>query len=148
MARKTRVHMEAAGDEHTDQATRPKHLSKQEFGRRLYNAMLRKGWTQSELARRSDVKRDSVSTYVRGVSLPGPLNLKKLAAALEVSESELLPNHIEAAIDEDVPSLELKISSSDSRVAWLRVNRLVSTSAAVQIVEILNSDELPEAREG
>lgn len=148
MARKTRVHLEAAGDEHTDQDVRPKHLTKQEFGRRLYNAMIRKGWTQSELSRRADVKRDSVSTYVRGVSLPGPLNLKKLASALGVNETELLPNHIEAAIDEDVPSLELKISSADSRVAWLRVNRLVSTSVAVKVVEILNGDELPEAKEG
>ena len=74
--------------------------------------------------------------------------MRRLATALGVSESELLPNHIEAAIDEDVPSLELKISSADSRVAWLRVNRLVSTSVAVKVVEILNADELPEAREG
>ena len=140
--------MEAGGDEPTDPSLRPKHLTKQDFGRRLYNFMLRKGWTQSELARRADIKRDSVSTYVRGISLPGPVNLRRLATALGVSESELLPNHIEAAIDEDVPSLELKISSADSRVAWLRVNRLVSTSVAVKVVEILNADELPEAREG
>lgn len=148
MARKSRTHMEAGGDEPTDPSLRPKHLTKQDFGRRLYNFMLRKGWTQSELARRADIKRDSVSTYVRGISLPGPVNLRRLATALGVSESELLPNHIEAAIDEDVPSLELKISSADSRVAWLRVNRLVSTSVAVKVVEILNADELPEAREG
>ena len=148
MARKSRTHLEVGGDEHTDPSVRPKHLSKQEFGRRLYNAMIRKGWTQSELARRADVKRDSVSTYVRGLSLPGPLNLKRLAEALGVPEAELLPNHIEAAIDEDVPSLELKISSADSRLAWLRVNRLVSTEAAMAVVKILNDDALPEAAEG
>ncbi|AUQ95998.1 helix-turn-helix protein [Phaeobacter inhibens] len=140
--------MEAGGDEPTSPDVRPKHLTKHEFGRRLYNFMLRKGWSQSELARRADVKRDSVSTYVRGVSLPGPLNLEKLAKALDVDTAELLPNHIEAAIDEDAPSLELKISSSNSQLAWLRVNRLVSTSAAMKVVEILNSDELPESKEG
>lgn len=139
MANKVRTHM--GGDAPTDASLRPKHLTKQEFGRRLYTLMVARNWNQSELARRADLARDSVSTYVRGISLPEPKNLRKLAEALEMEPSELLPNTLESAIDEDVPSLELKVSTSDPRVAWLRVNRLVSTPTAMNVIEILNKDD-------
>ncbi len=132
------------GDTPTDQDLRPKHLSKQEFGRRLYRLMAAKGWHQSELARQAGIARDSASTYIRGVSLPEPGNLKLLADALGVDADDLLPNHVEAAIDNDVPSLEMKVSSSDARIAWLRVNRLVTTATAVKIVELLGADDLPD----
>jgi transcriptional regulator with XRE-family HTH domain len=135
-------------DAETDESLRPKHLTKQEFGRRLYRLMLAKGWTQSELARRAGLARDSVSTYVRGVSLPEALNLDKLAKALGVTAAELLPNHAENAIDNDAPSLELKISSANTLVSWLRVNRLVSTTTAMKVVELLNADEIPNASDG
>lgn len=134
------------GDAPTDQSLRPKHLTKQEFGRRLSRLMLAKGWHQSELARRAGIARDSVSTYIRGVSLPEPGNLELLARALGVEPIDLLPNHVEAAIDNDIPSLEMKVSSSDPRVAWLRINRLVSTSTCVKIVELLGADVVPDGR--
>lgn len=141
MANRTRVHI---GDSHTDPDLRPKHLTKQEFGKRLYRLMIQKGWHQSELARRAGVARDSVSTYVRGVSLPEPGNLDRLAKALGVDAVDLLPNHTEAAIDNDVPSMEMKVSGTDPRVAWLRVNRLVSTATCVKVVELLGGDVLPD----
>lgn len=147
MAKKVRTYITAGGDSPSDADLRPKHLTKQEFGRRLYRLMIAKGWNQSELARQAGITRDSVSTYVRGVSLPEPLNLSKLASALGVTTTELLPNAVESAIDEDVPSLELKISSSNSMLAWLRVNRLVTTSTAMKVVELLNADNLPDAPE-
>jgi transcriptional regulator with XRE-family HTH domain len=130
-------------DSQTDPELRPKHLTKQEFGRRLYQLMNRKGWHQSELARKAGVARDSISTYIRGVSMPDPGNLQKLAEALGVSTDELLPNHVEAAIDNDVPAMEMKVSGTDPRMAWLRVNRLVSTTTCLKIVELLGADVLP-----
>jgi transcriptional regulator with XRE-family HTH domain len=144
MAKRVRTH--TLGDSPTDPDLRPKHLTKQEFGKRLYRLMISKGWHQSELARRADVARDSVSTYVRGVSLPDPSNLEKLARALGVDPVDLLPNHMEAAIDNDVPSLEMKVSGNDPRVAWLRINRLVSTATCVKVVELLGGDVLPERK--
>lgn len=147
MAKAVRTYIDAQ-DSQTDEALRPKHLTKQEFGRRLYKLMLRKGWNQSELARQAGIARDSVSTYVRGVSLPEPLNLERLAAALGVPAVEILPNATETAMDADAPSLELKISSANSLMAWLRVNRLVSTATAMKVVELLNADNLPDAPDG
>ena len=141
MAKSVRTHV---ADSPTDPDLRPKHLTKQEFGKRLYRLMVSKGWHQSELARRAGVARDSVSTYIRGVSLPDPSNLERLATALGVDPVELLPNHIEAAIDNDIPSLEMKVSGADPRIAWLRINRLVSTGTCVKIVELLGADVLPD----
>lgn len=138
MARNVRTHM--GGDAPTDSDNRPKHLTKQEFGRRLYRLMTDKGWSQSELARRADVTRDAVSTYVRGASLPSPLNLSKLAKALDVEPEKLLPNQIEQSIDHDPPALELKVSATNPDVAWLRINRLVTTGSALQIMDILRND--------
>lgn len=140
MAKNVRTYI---GDSQTDPDLRPKHLTKHEFGKRLYQLMVAKGWHQSELARRADVARDSISTYIRGVSLPEAGNLEKLAKALGIEPADLLPNFVESAIDNDTPSLEMKIVNSEPRVAWLRVNRLVSTATCVKIVELLSSDKLP-----
>jgi DNA-binding transcriptional regulator LsrR (DeoR family) len=62
MPRKSRSHLPP---DSLSVDTTPKHLHNQEFGRRLYQHVMAKGWTQSELARRADLKRDSVSTYIR-----------------------------------------------------------------------------------
>jgi transcriptional regulator with XRE-family HTH domain len=119
----------------------PSHLTKQEFGKRVYRLMIGKGWTQSELSRQSGLPRDSISVYVRGKSLPTPQSLESLAKALDTTPEELLPNHVESAIDEDHPSLEMKVSPNAPNVAWLRINRLVTVGAALKIMEILNDDQ-------
>lgn len=138
MTRKVRSHM--VGDAGNDNPLTPKHLTKQQFGRRLFGLMLEKGWNQSELARRAGLARDAISVYIRGKSLPTPLSLKALAEALGVTEAELLPNQTESAIDEDNPAFEMKVSPSAPNVAWLRVNRLVALSTAVKVAEILEQD--------
>ena len=102
--------------------------------------MLERGWHQSELARQSGLPRDSISVYVRGKSLPTPTSLQALARAFGVQPHELLPNHIESAIDEDHPAFELKVSPNNTNVAWLRVNQLVSLTTAIKIAELLKND--------
>lgn len=126
----------------------PRHLTKQEFARRLYQLMLAKGWNQSELGRQAGLPRDAISVYMRGKSLPTPQNLKALAEAFGISEIELLPNHTEAAIDEDMPAFELRVSVSSPNMAWLRVNRLVSLSTGVKIAELLEQDNVPHRERG
>lgn len=138
MPRRVRTHIPQ--DAQGDPGLAPKHLTKQQFGKRLYRLMLAKGWHQSELARQADMPRDSVSVYIRGKSLPTPQSLKRLADALGVKEEELLPNHVESAIDEDNPSFEMKVSPNAPNLAWIRVNRLVTLPTAVKIAEILQAD--------
>jgi transcriptional regulator with XRE-family HTH domain len=138
MARNVRTHL--PNDAPSDRTFAPKHLTKQEFGRRLYSMLLAKGWNQSEMARRSGLPRDSISVYVRGKSLPTPASLKALSEALDVPPEELLPNHIESAIDEDNPSLEIKTSVGAPNLAWVRMNRAVSLKTALRIAEMLEAD--------
>lgn len=151
VARKLRTHV-SIGDSPIPSSLRPKHLTKQEFGKRVYELMVKKGWSQSDLARASEnyvkrkpsasaLSRDNVSTYVRGASLPQPDKLETLAAVLDTTPIELLPNYIESAIDEDHPAFEMKVSSSAPGVAWLRVNRLVRTTTATEIAQLLEKDD-------
>lgn len=139
MPSKVRTHI--TGDTLPDHVLAPTHLTKQQFGKRLYKLMLGKGWHQSELHRQSGLPRDSISTYIRGKSLPTPQSLQKLAEALGVKPEELLPNHTESAIDEDTPSFEMKVSPNAPNTAWLRVNRLVSMPSALKIADILAHDD-------
>lgn len=140
MSRKQRSHM--VNDSPTDPTLRPKHLTKQEFGKRLYRLMIGKGWSQSELARQAGLPRDAISVYIRGKSLPTALSLSALAKTLGVAETDLLPNVAESAIDEDNPAFEMKVSPSAPSVAWVRVNRMVSLSTAVKIAELLENDRV------
>lgn len=118
----------------------PKHLTKQEFGRRLERIMLEKGMTQADLARASDLGRDSISIYIRGRSFPTPTSLQKLARALNVEYQALLPNAIESAADAEHPALELRQVAGHPTKAWLRVNQAVSFETAAKIVELIQAD--------
>ncbi len=138
MPNKVRTHMDA--DTMSDGKMMPKHLTKQEFARRIYNLMVGRGWTQSELARQADLPRDSVSVYMRAKSLPTPQSLQKLARALGVPAEELLPNHLEHAMDEENPAFDMKVSNANPSKAWVRVNRLVNFSTATKIAELLEAD--------
>jgi transcriptional regulator with XRE-family HTH domain len=142
MSNKTRNHLTDDADVQKALASElaPTHMKKQMFGNRLFKLMVEKGWSQSELARRASIPRDAVSIYIRGKSFPSPQKLAALAAALGVAETTLLPNQAESAIDEDNPSFEMKVSPNAPSVAWLRVNRLVSTATAVKIAELLSQE--------
>ena len=123
----------------------PKHLTKQEFAKRLYRLMLKRGWNQSELARRADLPRDSVSTYIRAKVMPTPQSAERLATALGVAPEELLPNYVESAIEEDTPSLEMKVSVNAPSKAWLRVNRLVSLATAARVIDLIEAENAADA---
>lgn len=118
----------------------PRHLAKDEFGRRLYKLMIERGWRQADLARHAGLPRNAISVYLRGASLPNPDSLKALAKAFNMEPDVLLPNYTESAIERDNPELEFRVSPADPKKAWLRVNRLVHTSTAVKIMALLEDD--------
>ena len=147
MARKSRHHLPPSkgGEKLYDDS--PKSLTKQEFGRRLHAILLERGWNQSEMARKTGVGRDAISTYVRGRSLPEPGTLKKMADALSMDPAELLPNAVESAVDRDLPALEIREAIGHPGMAWLRVNRRVTTTQALRIMQILQERQ-EETHEG
>jgi transcriptional regulator with XRE-family HTH domain len=119
----------------------PKAISKQEFGRRLHSLLINKGWNQSDLAREAGIGKDSISGYIRGRSFPGPNKLKEIADALGVSKEKLLPNSLQAAMDEELPAFEVRQAVGHGNRVWLRVNRAVSFSTAARIIAELEKDQ-------
>jgi transcriptional regulator with XRE-family HTH domain len=127
-----------------DVSDSPQAIHRQEFGRRLQQKILSKGWRQSDLARATDIGKDSISHYVRGRSLPGPKALNTMAKALGVSVADLLPNAPAAAMDEELPALELRQAAGHPGMVWLRVNRALSFAVAAKIIDLIQADD--EAR--
>jgi transcriptional regulator with XRE-family HTH domain len=64
---------------------------KQAFARNLRREILDRGWNQSELARRSGLSRDNISTYMRASSFPSGENMAKLAKTLDTDPATLSP---------------------------------------------------------
>lgn len=138
MTAKPRTHL---ADNSSASPSAPKHLTRQESAKRLCRLMLKRGWNQSGLARRADLPRDSVSTYTRARVMPTPQSAERLARALGVTASELMPNRVESAIEEDTPSLEMKVSVNAPQKAWLRVNRLVSLATAAKVIGLIEAED-------
>jgi transcriptional regulator with XRE-family HTH domain len=115
-------------------------ISKQEFANRVYEAMLKKGWTQSQVARYANLNRDQISTYVRGKSLPSPQNLIKLSSALQVRPEELLPNYMADADDSTLTKLQLKEIHGDDKQMFLTVNMKVNKKTALKIFTLLQDE--------
>lgn len=125
----------------------PNALTKQEFGRRLHKMIAERGWNQSELARRADMKKDSISAYINAKRWPTPSSQEQLAKALGVTVDELFPNAILYAAQEEVPAFELKVASGHPGMAWIRINRWMSMDAATRITAIINEEDGRDAGE-
>ena len=109
--------------------------------------MLAKGLHHSELARRADLPRNNISTYVNGRSYPTEQSLLKLAQALGTTPDALLPNRAEMAIrSERAPDLSLRSSVADPSKSWLEVNRLVSTHLGAKIMLMLEEERLEDVK--
>lgn len=63
------------------------NVERMEFAKKLVNLMRDHNLNQADLARKSGLTRDAISTYVRARSMPEPQNLAKLAKTLGVEPS-------------------------------------------------------------
>lgn len=123
-----------------------------EFAKRLQAAMVKKGWNQSELARRATaflpkpvrgqkrntaVGRDSISHYVRGSMLPLPAYLDAISKALGLKPEDLMPAGA-PSVRSTMP-FEFR-GMPDGRV-FLRISRTVSQDAAMKIMAILAEED-------
>lgn len=122
-------------------------LIRDEFSRRLYSAIIERGWTQSEIVRRSAgvLTRDNVSTYVTGKVLPTPSKLTALAKALEVEASELLPQAHEVLKQAPTPLNAFSFSEVAPGKVRLQVNKIVKLGTAMKIGQMINDDDAEAA---
>ena len=106
-----------------------------DLGKRISEKMHAKNWNQSDLARASGLGRDSISTYIRGMVMPTPNNLKQLADALDCAPEDLLP----ADEREQETLFEIR-QTGDGRV-FVKINKAVSIKQAAEIFQILRDEK-------
>ncbi len=114
------------------------HLTKEQFGRKLYELMSSRGWNQSDLARRAGMNRDNISQYVRGRTYPTPKFLAKLAKVFEMAPESLLPNYYEDAVERSAPAFEYREIPGDPKHCWIRINKRVLKKNATKIIDLSN----------
>lgn len=127
-------------------------LQLQEFARRLYQEMQKRGWSQSDLARAAFGShknpegytvargRDRVSVYLRGLQAPDPKNLAKIAKALGVAPEELAPDLFATAIDREHPEIAIHQATGNPGRVHLVVNKIVPAHLAAQIFALLSPE--------
>lgn len=116
-----------------------------QFGARLQQELVKRGWSQVELARAAtkhmkdgEISRDTISKYVNAITLPGPERLDAVAKALKLDPLDLLPNRGITAVAGKAPELDMR--GVDNEHAWLRINQQVTWEKAMKIVAILKEE--------
>jgi transcriptional regulator with XRE-family HTH domain len=116
-----------------------------QFGENLLSSMKKNMISQSDLARRASQRlgkpfgRDSVSQYVRGVSLPNAERLRVLADVLGVPESALLPTSSEVSKC-DHPVIRVTASDDQSYDIVQIVNCRVKKDKIPQLFALIYGD--------
>ena len=148
MARNTRRRLPS-----TSRPTPTNELVLQEFARRLYELMVARGWTQSELARRAfgtttnkdgytvAKGRDRIGVYIKGRSYPDPKNLKALADAFGMAPEDLAPDITAAAIDREKPEVAIQQVPGQRGRVHLKVDMLVPAALAAKVYALLAEAE-------
>lgn len=136
----------------------PRSAIRAEFAKRLGHAMARKGYSQSEVARRGTdimrqlghrasarigrkqlLSRDNVSNWVRGIALPGPVYLDVPAKTLDVEKEWLLPARGVPDVTRGRPRLELRATGSDTM--FLSINMNLPIPLAVEVYQKIKEYE-------
>ena len=116
-----------------------KRLRRQEFARRLEHLLMQKAWRQVDLSRASGIGRDSISTYLKGKTVPSRLSLQKMAKVFQIEPDQLYPNYAaDAVAEEEVPALEIKAVSGRPGKMWVQVNQELTNDQAMRIMTIIN----------
>ena len=68
----------------------------------IANLRKEKGWSQTDLAKHSNVSREMISKYERSLAIPSVDAAKKIADAFDVSLDYLVGEGINAAFDKNI----------------------------------------------
>lgn len=124
----------------------PTVLTKKQFGDRIRNLLMERGWNQAELARQAGkfldkgMGRDNISIYVNGRSFPGGPHLYALACAFNMEPADLLPNVAHTVAPPGVP-LEIRGIPGQPGRMRLKIDQEISFDKAVKIMQILEEDQ-------
>jgi transcriptional regulator with XRE-family HTH domain len=118
----------------------PPEAIRMDFARRLQAALVDRGWTQSELARRvapllknSRLGRDNISKYVRGRVLPLPAALAAIAKVLEMESHDLLPvGRAPSAVESEQPPMSIQ-TLGEGEMGWIKLNMALPFDVILEI---------------
>lgn len=113
---------------------------KRVLAQNLHRLRIGKGWSQSELARRAGLPRDMVSNYCKGKNIPTIDNLAKLAQALGVGESALLPDVDMSILGGDEPMMSLNPIPGRAGTYRLLIDAPVTLDLGVRIMGMLRGE--------
>ena len=113
---------------------------KRVFAQNLHRLRMQKGWTQSELSRRSAIPRDMISNYANGKNLPTIDNLTKLAQTFDVSESALIPDVDLAMVSETEAIMSLNPIPGRAGTYRLLIDAPVTLDLGVRIMGMLRGE--------
>ena len=115
--------------------------------RRIFSANLQKklgerGWNGAELARQAAkfmedgrFGRDTISRYLRGLSMPYASSLDAMCRALRCDPKDLIPPEAYQTLDSVVPEIDMQAAPDGQ--AWLRVNKKVPMRIAIEVIKLL-----------
>lgn len=116
------------------------------FAARLFAAMAEKGFNGAQLAKEAQkympkgqvFGRHLVSNYLRGAHLPTNVRLIALSKALGKKITELVPDDQVVYMGGTGADIDLRVNKDRAR---LRIDRDMSTEAAMKIVAIIEADK-------
>lgn len=132
---------------------RSRQRAKDALARKIRMRLSELDMSPADLARKSGLSRDNISTYMRASSLPSQEFLGMLAHGLDMKVDELMPNRADITYsDPDKPTLEITAVPSQPGKAWLRVDQLVNVATATKIMELLqreaSNDDATDGKRG
>lgn len=109
--------------------------AKVDFGRRLHKAMIKKGWRQSDLARHSQIGKDSISNYVNGRTVPTQQNIEKLAQVVSVSPNDLWPGY-DGSMEGRRNVLTFRLDPEDPAFAFVVIDSRLPIDLALKLLAL------------
>lgn len=120
---------------------RSRQRAKEALARKIRQRLSELDMSPADLARKSGLSRDNISTYMRASSLPSQELLGMLAHGLDTKIEDLMPTRVDLTYsDPDKPTLEITAVPSQPGKAWLRVDQLVNVATATKIMELLQKE--------
>lgn len=124
------------------------------FAKRLHKIIADKGMSPSDLARKvwgsieqidnrtgrvvnAARNRDRISVYLAGKGFPDPKNLAKIAKVLGTTPEELAPDITAAAIEREIPEMNMTVIAGNEEKALLRINKLMPVDLAIEILRLI-----------
>lgn len=123
------------------------------FRERLYQARTQMGWSQSDLARQVwgterdtrgyevAAKRDRISSYEKGKSMPEFENLLKICEVFGLDPNELAPDILAYRAERGLqapPAIQMTMVDGDPGRVHLRIDTIMSMADATKIMGILS----------